>query len=88
MKLEVQAQIDREKIRLDAEIKREAEQSRAQATREQQQAATQSTEAGAKQVAEIVKAMTTAMAGPKEVKIVSPPREVIINHKGDNGSPT
>ena len=48
-------------------------------------------------MAEIMKVVTTAMSGPKEVKIVSEPRkveitsqprEVIINHKGDNGSPT
>ena len=76
-----------EKIMLDAEVKREAEQAKAQSTREQQQAAAQSTENGAKQMAEIMKVVTTAMSGPKEVKIVSQPREVIINHKGDNGSP-
>lgn len=97
MKLQLQAQIDREKIMMDAEVKREAEQAKAQINREQQQAAAQSTENGAKQMAEIMKAVTTAMSGPKEVKIVSDPRkveitsqprEVIINHKGDNGSPT
>lgn len=97
MKLQLQAQIDREKIMMDAEVKREAEQAKAQINREQQQAAAQSTENGAKQMAEIMKVVTTAMSGPKEVKIVSEPRkveitsqprEVIINHKGDNGSPT
>ena len=95
MKLQLQAQIDREKIMMDAEVKREAEQAKAQSNREQQQAAAQSTENGAKQMAEIMKVVTTAMSGPKEVKIVSEPRkveitsqprEVIINHKGDNGS--
>ena len=86
MKLQLQAQIDREKIMMDAEVKREAEQAKAQSNREQQQAAAQSTENGAKQMAEIMKVVTTAMSGPKEVKIVSQPREVIINHKGDNGS--
>jgi len=86
MKLQLQAQIDREKIMMDAEVKREAEQAKAQINREQQQAAAQSTENGAKQMVEIMKVVTTAMSGPKEVKIVSQPREVIINHKGDNGS--
>ncbi len=78
MKLQIQAQIDREKIMMDAEVKREAEAARTQASREQQQAVAQSSENGAKQMAEMMKVMTTAMTGPKEVKIVSEPREVKI----------
>jgi hypothetical protein len=78
MKLQIQAQIDREKIMMDAEVKREAEAAKAQASREQQQAAAQTSENGAKQMAEMMKAVTSAMTGPKEVKITSEPRKVEI----------